>query len=385
MPESGRPGLIVLCDSFSLPPRLGFEIHLASLATAFAELLPVHVVAWDRTGGSELAPAEVVALTARGTKPAKRRYRAAAVGWIESHAAPGSLLWVRGHSTAFHLAFDLARWRRPPLRLRTVYDAASFLRLECRPGWRGGGDRLKAWLEERLWGRFDLVRTLGPSMGEYLMRRGVPEDRVRVVPVGCTPPERRWTGERIAKRALYVGSPRAWQGLAPLLGAMVRLERVDPAIHLTVVGVEPSVARAPAPNVSFLGRVEHARALEMYLEHDLLVVPRLRSELTETVVPMKIAEALAAGIPILATDLAPIRFVAGPEGAFYVPEPTPEALADALQEVFRDPLRLRAVGREARRRAEAFAWPEVARRAAELLFDRSARTGLCAGGRQGDE
>jgi len=124
----------------------------------------------------------------------------------------------------------------------------------------------------------------------------------------------------------------------------------------------------PPDNVVGLGRVPHEDIGRVYLEHDLLVLSRPRTPLTETVTPMKIPEAMAHGMPILSTDLAAIRWATGDDGAFLVRETGPEALADALLAALADPAALAAVGARARERAARFAWDEIGRTIARELF-----------------
>lgn len=372
MRDPEAPELVILCDALTTTPRLGFEIHLASLARAFSEFVPVTVLAWGEAHGAEDERFRPLRLLPLGPRRAggKWPYRGAAAEWLHRRAPRSSVVWIRGFSTALLLAPELSRLRRARPDLVTVYDAASFLRLECGSGMRAVVDRLKAFLEERLWMGFDRIRTLGETMRRYLVARGVPQERILVIPVGCEVSGSPARPTSPAKRALFLGSARSWQGLPLLLDAMGRLEHRDPEIHLTVAGVLP-VARSTGANVTFLGRIPHSRALELYRAHDLLVVPRLPTPLTETVVPMKIAEALGAGMPILASDLAPIREITGEDGALLVAAPSPERLAAALHEALGDPEGLRALAERAWRRAAAFDWRSIASRAQEALFSRS--------------
>jgi glycosyltransferase involved in cell wall biosynthesis len=139
-----------------------------------------------------------------------------------------------------------------------------------------------------------------------------------VIPVGAEPQAARWRLRDAPRLLLHVGRAMTWQWLPALIGAMRILEGRSPQIRLTIVG--PSAGElaglALPGDVPVLGRVPHAEIGRGYLEHDLFVLRRPRSPLTETVMPMKMLEAMAFGMPILATDLDAIRWITGSDGAF---------------------------------------------------------------------
>jgi phosphatidylinositol alpha-mannosyltransferase len=76
-------------------------------------------------------------------------------------------------------------------------------------------------------------------------------------------------------------------------------------------------------------------------------------------------EAMAAGKPVVASDIPGYRFVlqAGKQGLLVPPEDSP-ALAEALIRLVRDPAARAAMGEAGRRRAADFSWQHVA---ADLL------------------
>jgi len=92
-----------------------------------------------------------------------------------------------------------------------------------------------------------------------------------------------------------------------------------------------------------------------------------------------LTEAFAAGTPGLASDIAGYRDVVrhGRDGVL-VPRSDATALAEALRELWLEPDRRRRMGEEAARRAERFAWPQVA---AEVLeaYDEAGAVGQAEG------
>jgi glycosyltransferase involved in cell wall biosynthesis len=148
------------------------------------------------------------------------------------------------------------------------------------------------------------------------------------------------------------------------------LERRAPQVQLSMAGpsAEELAGLALPANVQVLGRVPHAEIGRVYLEHDLFVVPRPRSPLTETVTPMKVVEAMAFGMPILSMDLGAIRWATGGDGAFLVREDGPEPLAAAIEAALADPGALVATGSRALERSTRFSWEAVGRSIARELF-----------------
>jgi glycosyltransferase involved in cell wall biosynthesis len=133
-----------------------------------------------------------------------------------------------------------------------------------------------------------------------------PEEWLRIPP----PPE--WFARLPGPRLLYVGTldsrldvdavtrvARAWsQGSIVLAGPLA-----DPG-HLESLREEP--------NVAFPGPVPRDQVAALAHAADACLVPHRRLPLTEAMSPLKIYEYLAGGGPVAATDLPPLRGIAGP-------------------------------------------------------------------------
>jgi glycosyltransferase involved in cell wall biosynthesis len=349
------------------PPRLGFQLHLHALARSLSGFIPTKLFCWGKGPvNSDESFVELIDPTGAPSVPLGRHryFLAQADRWMQANAAPGSILWVRGYNSALMLLPRLLANRRDRSEFTYLYDAASFLKLEWRLRGNGWTEWAKGRIEELLWGRFSQIRTLNDHMREYLVRKGIPRESVSVWPVGSEPRTSQWQLEDRDRRVLYVGSAQRWQGLNLLLEAMELLWKRQPHIHLDVVGAEESEIRNRRSNgnVTFHGKVPPETVESMYLEHDLFVIPRPRSPLTELVTPMKLIEAMSYGIPILATDLPAIRWVAGEQGACYVSRSTPDDLAAGIESVLSDPDNLAVLSKGALERSRGFLWPEIAAR-----------------------
>jgi phosphatidylinositol alpha-mannosyltransferase len=88
-----------------------------------------------------------------------------------------------------------------------------------------------------------------------------------------------------------------------------------------------------------------------------------------------LVEAMAAGVPVVATDIAGYREVATDEvNALLVPPGRPDLLAAALQRILTDPSLAARLADGGRTRARSFDWAEVAGRL-EDVYDRARRRG----------
>ena len=155
---------------------------------------------------------------------------------------------------------------------------------------------------------------------------------------------------------VYVGNLQCYQGLSLLLKSFrTALAHVAQAC-LIIVGGEALEIEGLARKCRRMGIEEHvqfvgARPLEEtphYLAAaDILVSPRLRGENT----PMKLYSYLQAGKPIVATNISSHTQVLTPETAILTP-PEPQALADALVHLAKDPALRQRLGQAARHVAE---------------------------------
>src|SRR5439155_9087354 len=99
--------------------------------------------------------------------------------------------------------------------------------------------------------------------------------------------------------------------------AMARVAEAYPHGSVVIVGEHNNanaagMARLRAlPNVHFLGRKPYA-ALPGYCKaFDVALLPFVKNELTENANPLKLREYLAAGLPVVATDIPEARALAG--------------------------------------------------------------------------
>lgn len=170
--------------------------------------------------------------------------------------------------------------------------------------------------------RADAVTTICEGLRAEIVARGVPTDRVTVIPNAVDVAEFTATGspDPALKTSLglddaivfgFVGSFYAYEGLDLLLQAMPAIVARLPKAKILLVGGGPEEARlralAEAPalrdHVHFAGRVPHADVQRYYDLIDVLVYPRHRMRLTDLVTPLKPLEAMAQKKLLIASDV----------------------------------------------------------------------------------
>lgn len=250
--------------------------------------------------------------------------------------------------------------------------------------------RLTREREAELASAAGVVFTLAGSMRDDLAARGVPAERIHLVPNGIDEAllERDVPPAADAREALglpregfWVGSTSSlvdYEGFDVLIDA-VALARADGHdVRMLLVGDGAARAglerRAREAGLDaaavFTGRVPRERVVAYRDALDVFVVPRRDSEVTRTVAPLKPVEAMASGRPLLASDLPPLAETAGPElarsGALVAPDDA-EALAQRIAQLASRPaLRVDAAAL-GRQRAARLTWSAIARTYASHL------------------
>ena len=208
---------------------------------------------------------------------------------------------------------------------------------------------------------------------------GISPERIEVIPrgrslsrLGSSTPERRRRVRRDLRLTdddiilLSVGRREHQKGQIHAISALRDLEESHPQAMLLIAGREGAASarlRQQAENlgvgrrVQFLGHREDLP--DLMVAADILVFPSLYEGLGGSVI-----EAMALGLPVVASDIAALREVAS-DAALFVPLCSPQALAGAVARVVDDPdlaEGLRLAGQE--RFAGAFGLESVADRMA---------------------
>jgi glycosyltransferase involved in cell wall biosynthesis len=238
-------------------------------------------------------------------------------------------------------------------------------------GLAGGSGR---WLLDKCLRHSQLVSVVGEAMREALnVRYPWASDRLRFVPNGVAAIT---AGEFRAPLAgngpaqlIGVGSLIPRKGFATLLDAMALLSA---PVRLILVGDgherNELVARVRRlgleERVQFAGAIPPKRVSELLAEADVFVLPSYSEGR-----PNALLEAMAAGLPCVASDIDGVRELLGPgERGVCVAPGDARALAEALGGLLRAPDQARSLARKARAYVveAGLLWPETGKRYARL-------------------
>jgi glycosyltransferase involved in cell wall biosynthesis len=221
--------------------------------------------------------------------------------------------------------------------------------------------------------------TLTRAHHDELVSRFGPRRNVAVVPDGArinpaqplTPPPQ--TGAPVIG---YAGHLYPWKGVDVLIEALARV----PGVNGLIAGGQPGErdrsrlealarARGIGDRVEFAGWCAPREVAALLLRCQLLVLPNVRTTISERYTsPLKLFEYLAAGRPIIASDLPALREVlTDAVNALLVPPGDPVAMAGAMARLLADPVLGDRLARQARTDAASYSWDARATRLEPVL------------------
>ncbi|NPA92556.1 MAG: glycosyltransferase family 4 protein [Chloroflexi bacterium] len=206
----------------------------------------------------------------------------------------------------------------------------------------------------------ELALKFEPSVPIHVIPNGV--DPQRFAP----PPTRAWDPPRL----LFVGRVVYQKGLDVLLKALAQLS-ADIPWQLTIVGDGPYHAKLEAlaqalgiqHRITFAGWQPPKRIPEYYHQANVFVFPS-----RDEGMPNAVLEAMASGLPIVATRIAGNEELVTPDVGILVPKEDEAALKDALERLLTDPATRERMGTAARQRVlQHYTWDATAQRYLQLL------------------
>jgi glycosyltransferase involved in cell wall biosynthesis len=223
-------------------------------------------------------------------------------------------------------------------------------------------------LETRCMLAADLVVTLGEAMRDEIVARGVPAEKVLIVPNAVSEeflqplPDagalRKELG--IAPNEHVIGEVSSLvphEGIGTLLKATRLLKDRGLAVRVLIVGDGPERAALQRQAAElglgeaaiFTGRVPAAKVREFHALLDVFVVPRTPDRVCQLVTPLKPVEAMASGLCVVTSDVKALAEIIKPDvtGALTIPQ-DPVALADSLELLVCSPDIRRKLGDNAR-------------------------------------
>jgi glycosyltransferase involved in cell wall biosynthesis len=223
-------------------------------------------------------------------------------------------------------------------------------------------------LETRCMLAADLVVTLGEAMRDEIVARGVPAEKVLIVPNAVSDdflqplPDGQKLREQLGIKPNEhvigeVSTLVPHEGIGTLLEATRLLKDRGLPVRALIVGDGPERAalQRQAAEVGlgeaaiFTGRVPAAKVREFHALLDVFVVPRTPDRVCQLVTPLKPVEAMASGLCVVTSEVKALAEIIKPDvtGALTIPQ-DPVALADTLEPLVCSPDVRRKLGDNAR-------------------------------------
>lgn len=177
-------------------------------------------------------------------------------------------------------------------------------------------------------------------------------DAVDIIPNGVDTKAYEIDVERSSMRVSFLGRDEPRKGLDVLLEAWHGVSARWPDAVLTVMG-----ARREEPGIEWLGRVDATTKASTLASSAVYVAPNLGGESFGIV----LVEAMAAGAPVVASDIPAFRSVGG-DAVVFVEPGNPKALEAALSSLLQDGARREFLSEAGRARSKQFDWSSVGQR-----------------------
>ncbi len=222
------------------------------------------------------------------------------------------------------------------------------------------GSRWRLWLDRKTDSLVDRHVCVSQGVSQFSADRGgLPKAKLAVIPNGVDlarfeRPKREESGHGVVT---YVGRLDRQKGLSWLLDTATVWLRELPDCELLIVGEGPERGplEAKCRSLGLSDRVHFALwrldIPQILASSRLLVLPSLWEGM-----PNAVLEAMAAGLPVVVTDVEGVRDILGPTaGGQVIPLGDVQAFADRIICLVRDPQAAAAIGEANRRRvAESF-------------------------------
>ena len=200
------------------------------------------------------------------------------------------------------------------------------------------------------------------------IRYGIASIKVKVIPNGV---EEKFYYDKLRLlhkkvRLLFVGRLSFQKNLPLLLKA---LEDISEQFDTTLVGdgelkveLKQLAKELNLKNVTFVGRVEGESLLKYYKQSDVFVLPSEREGM-----PLVLLEAMAMGLPIIATDVIGSRdVVKSGNNGFLVPFGDTAAFRSALLKIKSDEVLYKRLSLASRKMANQYPWQKISRQLEKL-------------------
>ena len=214
--------------------------------------------------------------------------------------------------------------------------------------------------------RADMVRCVSRSIARNAVASGVRSNRVTYLPprvdlslfdpssaARLRPSVRKSLGVQDRKVLLFIGTLVRRKGVDQLIRATPRIASKHPDVSVLIVGAGPILSDlrgladrlGVSDRVTFLGSTTHREVPRLFAAADLFVLPSRNEG-----VPRVILEAMASGLPVVATNVGGVsEAIDDGKTGFLIPPDDTHALTTRISSLLDDPHLVGRVGSAARR------------------------------------
>lgn len=225
--------------------------------------------------------------------------------------------------------------------------------------------RMSRWLETFLYSRATHILVNSPAYRDYMLRRGIPSEKVTLIPNGVDPemfnPEADGTElrQRFQLDGKFIVTYAGALGQANDIGTILRAAhevRDCEDIHFLMVGdgkeranLERHAQEIGLTNVTFTGALPKSEMPNVLAASDVCVATLMNIPMFKTTYPNKVFDYMAAGRPtILGIDGVIRQVIEVSDGGVFVNPGSNEELARAIQMLYGDRSKARLMGQAAR-------------------------------------
>jgi glycosyltransferase involved in cell wall biosynthesis len=218
-------------------------------------------------------------------------------------------------------------------------------------------------------------------MGRLVLRCGVNNTRVSIIPNGTSDPERKNRVSKVSSKrrireqlglpldSCLLLTPRRMvekNGIEHVIRAISILRKRSLNYHALIVGDGPlrttlenlATQLKATPSISFLGEVEEKRLEQLYLASDIVLLPSVVEAFG-----LPVVEAMAYRRPVITFDSGgPVEIVAREKTGVIVEKMTASALAETIEDLSANRSLLRRLQYNSSRSAPAYDWLAIAER-----------------------
>jgi glycosyltransferase involved in cell wall biosynthesis len=365
----------------TVPAAKGAAVHIEAFVKVLATLAPVQLVTVSPTADVLVNPTnwpnvEHVAFPAIGPTLIHRvrQFRAQVRQWLQGRRF--AAIHLRSIYEGFPIALEKDRWCD-----RLVFEVNGLPSIELKyryPDVENDRELLHKLLaqEQVCLDAADLVVTPSAVTQAHLLSRRVPPEKIRVIPNGVdlhifhyrAPLD--WTV--VPVRLLYFGTLSAWQGVDLAIRAVALVNQDFPVELVAIAAASKRQAIAAQHLAAKLGiaRCVHLRepvsqpelVNQLHQSHATLAPLSLNDRnLVQGCCPLKVLEGMAAGTPVITSNLPVVQELGQPNQHFLAVKPNSvQAIADAIDRLRHTPDLATCLSQAARQQVEThFTWQQA--------------------------